>query len=274
MPSQRIKLAALALLCALTGAGTASGQNAASASATVGVAKLIVSDLKQTQAFYESMFGMKEVAHYSAEGVYDEPIMGFDSGARLALFQPKTAAPVKKSQAPVALIYTPEFDALVARIEAAKHPIRRLPAAQSGSFRIAIVRDPSDNAIEILARDGKPMEIGGSKLIVDSRQQAEEFFTKVFAVKPGQRFKTDAYDEVPMDFGPGAFLALFEPKNEAPLPKSRHAVVAIYTAQFDAVLENVKALGYGYRDVKTTAPDRRIIIAQDPAGNAVEIISS
>ena len=84
------------LLTAFAAFGTAhAAQEAAGPTAsasksphTIGLAKLIVGDLKKTQTFYESMFGMKEVGHYSAAGVYDEPIMGFGSGARLALFQP------------------------------------------------------------------------------------------------------------------------------------------------------------------------------------------
>jgi predicted enzyme related to lactoylglutathione lyase len=239
---------------------------------TIGAAKLIIGDVKQNQEFYEKMFGLKEVNHYSAEGVYDEPIMGFGEGARLALFSPKTEAPLKKSQYPVALIYTPDFDGLTKRIEDAKQPLLRLPASQSGPFRIAITRDPSGNAIEILARPGKA-EVGGSKLIVDDRQKAEDFYARIFQVKPGQRFKTAAYDEVLMNFGEGPFLALFQPKNEPPLPKSRFPVVAIYTNDFDAVFKRIIAEGLGYREVKTSTPNLRIIVAKDPAGNAIEIIS-
>jgi len=76
-----------------------------------------------------------------------------------------------------------------------------------------------------------------------------------------------------MGFGEGAWLALFQPKSEAPLPKSQYPVIAIYTKEFDAVLGRVKELGLGYRDVKTTQLKSRIIIAKDPAGNGVEIIS-
>ena len=264
----------LTLLAITTLVNVAAQENAQRPSSphTIGAAKLIIGDVKKNQEFYESMFGMKEVAHYSADGVYDEPIMGFGEGARLALFSPKAEAPLKKSQYPVALIYAPDFDALVKKIEDSKHPITRLPAAQSGTFRIAIARDPSGNAIEILARPGK-MAVGGSKLIVDNRQKAEDFFVKVFNVKPGQRFKTAAYDEVLMNFGEGPFLALFEPKSEAPLPKSRFPVVAIYTSEFDAVLKRVEEVGLGYREVKTSRPGQRIIIAKDPAGNGIEIIS-
>lgn len=240
----------------------------------VGVAKLIVKDAAESKAYYEKYFGMKEVAYYSGKDVYVEPIMGYGAGARLALFQPLAEAELKKPAAPVALIYTPDFEAMVKGLEEAKQRVFRLPAAQSGPFKIAIARDPSGNAIEILARDGKPVEVGGSKLIVDDRVKAEEWFAKIFNAKPGPRYVTAGYDEVLMLFGEGPFLALYQPKNEAPLPKSQFPVVAIYTREFDAVLERVKEAGLGYREVKTSSPNLRIIIAKDPAGNGVEIISS
>jgi catechol 2,3-dioxygenase-like lactoylglutathione lyase family enzyme len=269
-------LAVLALLAlGFGGAALAQGNAAAAAPAlphSIGAAKLIIGDVATTQAFYEQMFGMKEVRRYSDPALYEEPIMGFEAGARLALFAPRAEAPLKKSRYPVALIYTPEFDALTKRIEDAKHPLQRLPAAQSGPFRIAIVRDPSGNAIEILAREGKS-EVGGAKLIVADRQKAEDFYAQVFNVKPVQRYQSPAYDEVLMGFGPGAFLALFQPLNEAALPKSQFPVVAIYTSEFDAVRQRVTELGLGYREVKTSTPNLRIIIAKDPAGNGVEIIS-
>ena len=240
----------------------------------IGSAKLIIGDVKTNQAFYETAFGMKETAHFSAKGVYDEPIMSFASGARLALFQPLAEAPIKKSQYPVALIYVPALDPVVKKIEDAKYTVRRLPANQSGTFKIAIATDPSGNAIEILERADKPMEVGGSKLIVDDRQKAEDWFAKVLGVKPIARYQTAAYDEVLMGFGgEGAWLALFQPKSEAPLPKSQYPVIAIYTKEFDAVLGRVKELGLGYREVKTTQLKSRIIIAKDPAGNGVEFIS-
>jgi catechol 2,3-dioxygenase-like lactoylglutathione lyase family enzyme len=267
-------LASLAVGCG--GAAIAQENAAAAAPAllphSIGAAKLIIGDVATTQAFYEQMFGMKEVRRYSDPALYEEPIMGFEAGARLALFAPKAEAPLQKSRYPVALIYTPEFDALTKRIEDAKHPLQRLPAAQSGPFRIAIVRDPSGNAIEILAREGKS-EVGGAKLIVTDRQKAEDFYAQVFNVKPVQRYQSPAYDEVLMGFGPGAFLALFQPLNEAALPKSQFPVVAIYTSEFDAVRQRVTERGLGYREVKTSTPNLRIIIAKDPAGNGVEIIS-
>ena len=275
MIRQRMKAAAIVGIIAAIGA--VSNVHAADvARATphrIGSAKLIIGDVKATQQFYESMLGMKEVAHFSAKGVYDEPIMGFDAGAKLALFSPQAEPQLKKTQYPVALVYVPSLDPIAKKIEDAKHPLRRLPAAQSGAFRIAIVTDPSGNAIELLERAGQPIEVGGSKLIVNDRQKAEDFYAKTFGVKPIARYRTAAYDEVLLGFGPGAWLALFEPKNEAPLPKSQFPVVAIYTKDFDGVLGRIKELGLGYRDVKTTALKSRIIVGKDPAGNAYEVIS-
>ncbi len=234
-------------------------------------AKLIVTDAAESKRYYEQFFGMKQVSYYSSKDLYVEPIMGYDDGARLALFQPLAEATLKKPAAPVALIFTPDFETTVKKLEEAKQKVLRLPVSPPYNFRIAIARDPSDNAIEIFARPGK-LEVGGSKLIVDDRQKAEDFYIRIFGAKSDQRYVTDNYDEVIMSFGQGPFLALFQPKKEAPLPKSRFPVVAIYTSEFDAVLERVKEAGLGYRDVKTSDPNARIIVAQDPAGNAVEII--
>jgi catechol 2,3-dioxygenase-like lactoylglutathione lyase family enzyme len=244
---------------------------------TIGSAKLNVSDLAATQAFYEKMFGMKEVAHFNDPKAYDEPILGFEgTGTRIALFAPtsKEQATLKRSEFPVVLIYTPDFEQVTKRIEDAKYQIRPLPQAQSGTFKIAIARDPSGNAVEILSRPGSPAAVGGSKLIVSDREKAEDWFTRVFGAKVMQRYQTATYDEVLLTFGgDNAWLALFQPKNEAPLTKARAPVVAIYTTDFDNVIKRVNEAGLGTREIKSTQLDARIVIAQDPAGNAVEIIS-
>jgi catechol 2,3-dioxygenase-like lactoylglutathione lyase family enzyme len=249
---------------------TAHGTDAPMPLNQIGAVKLIIGDVKENQFYFEKMFGMKEIDHYR-DAAYDEPIMGFDDGAHVALFSPKQEAPLKKSAYPVALIYTPDLDALVKRMEDAKLAVRMLDAAQTGTLKIAIARDPSGNAIELVARAGQ-WAVGGSKLIVSDRQKAEEFYAKVFNATPGQRFKTPAYDEVLMKFGDGPFLALFQPLAEPALAKSKYPVVAIYSSEFDAVAGRLKDLGVGFRDVPTSRPGLRIIVATDPAGNAIEII--
>lgn len=237
----------------------------------IGAVKLIIGDVKENQFYFEQMFGMKEIDHYGDQAVYDEPIMGFDGGAHLALFSPKQEPPLKKSAFPVALIYTPDLEALVKRMQDAKHPVHMLEAAQSGAFKIAIAQDPSGNAIELLARPGN-WAVGGSKLIVSDRQKAEEFYAKVFNATPGQRFKTPLYDEVLMNFGDGPFLALFQPLAEPALAKSKYPVVAIYSSEFEAVVQRLTDLGAGVREVPSSRTGMRIIVATDPAGNAIEII--
>jgi catechol 2,3-dioxygenase-like lactoylglutathione lyase family enzyme len=236
----------------------------------IGAVKLIIGDVQENQSYFEQMFGMKEIDQYH-DAAYDEPIMGFDGGAHLALFSPKLEPPLGKSAYPVALFYTPDLDALVKRLQDAKHPVRMLDAAQTGTLKIAIARDPSGNAIELVARAGN-WAVGGSKLIVSDRQKAEAFYAKVFNATPGQRFKTPMYDEVLMKLGDGPFLALFQPLAEPPLAKSKYPVVAIYSSEFEAVVQRLADAGVGYREVPTGRPGQRIIVATDPAGNAVEII--
>jgi catechol 2,3-dioxygenase-like lactoylglutathione lyase family enzyme len=266
----------LALMAVATGliawqANPSIAQEQTQMPSTIGAVKLIIGDVKQNQTYFEQMFGMKEVNHYSAKDLYDEPIMGFEDGARLALFSPLAEPALKKSQFPVALLYTPDLDGTVKRLQDAHYPVQRLDAAQTGTLQIAIARDPSGNALELVARPGK-WEVGGAKLIVSDRQKAEEFFIKIFGATAGRRYQTTTYDEVLMNLGSGAFLALFQPLSEAPLPKSQSPVVAIYTTDFDAVLKRVKEAGLGYRDVKTGTANMTIVVAKDPAGNAIEII--
>lgn len=244
------------------------------ANATVGTAKLIVDDLAKTQAFYQNMFGMKEVRRYNYDlDTFEETILGFDSGVQLALFAPNSKAekPLAKSQFPVVLIYTPEFEVVVNRIEEAGYSIRVL---DSGELQVAIALDPSGNAVEVFSRPGK-YAVGGSKLIVDDRQKAEAFYKQIFNAQSGQLFASPGvYDEVIMKLrSDGAWLALFQPLQEKPLPKSRFPLTVFYTPDFDAVLSRLDREGLGYREIALPTKDRRIVVAQDPAGNAIEIIS-
>jgi predicted enzyme related to lactoylglutathione lyase len=104
-------------------------------------------------------------------------------------------------------------------------------------------------------------------LIVTDRKEAEDFFVRVFDVTATERLQTDSYDEVVMDFGDGMFVALFEPTDEAPLPKSEHPVVAIYSTAADDVLERVKAEGLGVQEFGGF-----MFLATDPSGNVIEVV--
>lgn len=244
---------------------------------SVGVAKLIVNDLEKTQAFYETYFGMREVNRYNYDlDTFEETIMALDSGgAQIALFapNPKAEPPLPKSQYPVVLFYTPNFDAVTKRIADAGIEINRLPSGE-GSPRIAITKDPSGNAVEIYARNGTT-EVGGSKLIVDDRKKAEAFYQRIFGAKSGQVFGSEnVYDEIIMEFEPGGtWLALFQPLAEPPLKKSRFPRTVFYTKEFDAVVGRIKKEGLATREVSVPGSERQIVITQDPAGNAIEIIS-
>ncbi len=258
-------------------AATSSEKEIPQTAHVIGAAKLIVDNLAETQKFYESMFGMKEVRRYDYDlDTFEETIMGFDGGgATLALFAPndKVEMPLKKPAAPLVLIYTPEFKAITKRIENAGYPVSIFMTKETGPFNVAIARDPSGNAVEIFGRDSAEYEVGGSKLMVDDRVAAEEFYKEILDATPRDYYKTSTYDEVIVSYGDGPFHALYQPLNEDPLPKSIFPQTAIYTTDFDGVLAKIEKRGLGYREVKTQTEGLRIIIAKDPAGNAIEIIS-
>lgn len=258
----------MALSVSMTGEAQEAAASASSPH-SVRTTKFTIGDVDPNTAFYVEMLGMSEVNRFVAEGRLVEPFMGFgDPGQRIGLLSYTEKEAIQKSPYPVSVIYTGEFDELVKRFEAAQYPLLLLPTSDTGGVRIAIATDPSGNAIEVVDRPGEP-GVAGSRLIVDDRQKAEEFFLRVFGsgVKPGQRFETDAFDEVLLDFGEGMFVALFEPKGVAPLEKSDHPVVAIYTTEFDAVIERVKAEGHGYLEWRP-----HVYFADDPSGNVVEIV--
>ena len=268
--SGRVVLAIVIMALSIPANGEAQeATDSASSPHAVRTTKFTVGDVDTNTAFYVEMLGMTEMNRFVAEGRLVEPFMGFgDAGQRIGLLSYTEQEAIEKSPYPVAVIYTAEFDDLVTRFETAQYPLMLLPTSDTGGVRIGIASDPSGNAIEIIDRAGAP-GVAGSRLIVDDLQEAEAFFVRIFGggVKPGQRFETEAFDEVLMDFGEGMFVALFEPKGVAPLEKSDHPVVAIYTMEFDAVIERVKAAGHGYLEWRPG-----VYFFDDPSGNVVEIV--
>ena len=265
------------VITALSIATGAAGQNtptseSAESPHVVRTTKFTINDVDKNTAFYEEMLGMTEMNRFAPGGgeSFVEPFMGFgDADRRVGLLWFKEQETVEKSPYPVTVVSVADFDGLVSRFEKAQYPLTLLPTSDTGGIRIAIASDPSGNAIELIDGNGTSA-VSGSRLIVDDRQKEEEFFVRIFGetgVAPGQRFQTEAFDEVLMDFGGELFVALFEPKGIAPLPKSEQPVVAVYSTEFDAVLERVKAEGLGLREFGTG-----MFLATAPSGNVVEVV--
>jgi catechol 2,3-dioxygenase-like lactoylglutathione lyase family enzyme len=193
---------------------------------TVTTTKFTIDDVAASTAFYEDLVGLPELRRFEDEGRLVEPFMGWSENGRMGLLAYTVKETVAKSPYPVSVVFLPDLDAVAARFEAAGQPFQPFSGEATGGVRLAIVTDPSGNAIELVEREGTPA-VGGARLIVQDRAQAEEFFVRMFGAEPGDRVETDTFDEVFMDVGEGMFVALFEPKGVAPLPKSEHPVVAI-----------------------------------------------
>jgi catechol 2,3-dioxygenase-like lactoylglutathione lyase family enzyme len=231
---------------------------------TVTTTKFTVEDAEVSKAFYEDLLGIPELRRYVDEGRLVEPFMGWVEDGRIGLLDYSEKETLKKSSAPVSAISVPDLEELAARFESAEKqfPIYDL----GGGTRLSIVNDPSGNAIEIVEVEGPPA-VMGARLIVEDRAAAEEWFLEVFDVEPDNRIVTDNFDEVFLKMGGGLFFALYEPKDEPPLPKSNYPVVAIYSTDYDGVLERIKALGLYVRE-----RGDGLLFARDPSGNVVEVV--
>ena len=136
----------------------------------------------------------------------------------------------------------------------------------TGGIRLAIAHDPAGNGIELVEVPGAPRVIG-ARLVVDNLEESEEFFERVFNVQPGRRIRTATFDEVFLEFGDCQLIDLYEVLIEEPLAKSWYPVVAIYSSDYDAVLERLKKGGLGVRE-----RGDRVLFANDPSGNVVEVV--
>jgi predicted enzyme related to lactoylglutathione lyase len=256
-------------LCTLTALAWplgAAAQTGTPSPHTVTTTKFTIDDVAASTTFYEDLVGLPELRRFEDEGRLVEPFMGWTEDGRMGLLGYTVKETVKKSPYPVSVVFLPDLDAVATRFEAAGQPFQQFSGEATGGVRLAIVTDPSGNAIELVEREGTPA-VGGARLIVQDRAQAEEFFVRIFGAEPGYRIETDTFDEMFMDVGEGMFVALFEPKGVAPLPKSDHPVVAIYSTEFDGVLEQVKAGGLRVRERSAG-----MFLADDPSGNVVEVV--
>ena len=228
--------------------------------------KFTISDVDKSKVFYEDLIGLAEVGRFEDVGRIVEPFMGFgDGGARIGLLRYDEQESLPKSKVPVSVVSLPDLDPVLERFKAAAYPIQEYSGDVTGGIRLAIAHDPAGNGIELVEVPGAPRVIG-ARLVVDNLEESEEFFERVFNVQPGRRIRTATFDEVFLEFGDGPFIALYEVLNEEPLAKSWYPVVAIYSSDYDGVLERLKKGGLGVRE-----RGDRVLFANDPSGNVVEV---
>jgi len=242
---------------------------------TVRTTKFTIKDVDESTSFYEDLIGMIEIDRFEADSGLVEPFMAFgDDGKRIGLLRFDEYENIQKSKHPVSVVVVPSLDNIIRRFNEANYPITTYTgavsagfgASEAGGVNTAIVHDPSGNGIELIETGGRAT-VAGARLIVSDRKEAEDFFVRIFDVTPGERIQTGTYDEVVLDFGDGMFVALFEPNDEPPLPKSEHPAVAIYSTEAEEVLERMNAEGVEIQEFGGF-----IFLAKDPSGNVLEIV--
>lgn len=239
---------------------------------TIAAPKVIVGDLKLSEDYYKTFYGMQ--AHSTIDTYVDEfeeTLLVDVNGTLLALYKvvPSVEMPLKKSQHPVVLFNTEDLKDITDPLETAGFTVEYFGEEEGDDLYIAFTKDPAGNVVEIISKNAGATVISGSKLNVDNRQQAEDFYSRIFSVVPLMYFEKEGdYDEVLMNFGAGPFLALFESKTEPPLPKSKFPVVAITTTDYNQVIARLKLEGLPTKELEPG----NLMLANDPSGNVIEII--
>ncbi len=232
---------------------------------------LTVADLTPALSFYTGYFGF-ELAEELSQDAGEVTVLRLGR-SELALQRAHSEAEraLPKSQFPEVLLYTPEYDALLARLRTDGAGLFEVPTGNP-DMRIAITRDPSGNAVEIAARPDKPAAVGGCKLIVNDRAAAENFYVVVFGAQAQHYLNAeDLYDEVLMGFGARSpFLALFQPLAELPLPKSPFPRATLETEDLCLVEERLEHAGVAYERASLDT-GQSVLRGQDPAGNRFEV---
>ncbi len=114
--------------------------------------KIIVTDLKRSEAFYRAVCGLDQVERLSGEG-FEEVIMRSSAapgGAVLILFADGTSPPPGEA---VLVFETPDVDAFAARVIAAGGTVVHAPqTAEAMGLRFAMFKDCEGHMLEALAR--------------------------------------------------------------------------------------------------------------------------
>ena len=107
-------------------------------------------DVEEHSVFYQNMFEMTEVNRYIDEGRLVEPFVGYHPGTKVGLLAFQDQESIPKSPYPVTVIFTPDLDGIVGRLQEAGQPVDQLSPSDAHGLRIAITRDPSGNVVEIV----------------------------------------------------------------------------------------------------------------------------
>jgi predicted enzyme related to lactoylglutathione lyase len=118
-------------------------------------------DVAQTAAFYEAVFGLKEVMRVERPELH-ELIMNFGATGEAARANPSTSIIVIKSKIPISpdaaspmVINCDDVAAVTARVKANGGTVQSGPNTYPTGSTIALVRDPSGNLIELVKQVGE-----------------------------------------------------------------------------------------------------------------------
>ena len=120
----------------------------------------------------------------------------------------------------------------------------------------------------------KPHMLSCPKLLVNDLPKTQKFYETILGMKVLLNFSMDVFSESIMSFdGQRTDVILFAPVHavEAPLEKSALPMMALYTPEFDALVERLKKVKANYKILERD--EKSSLIVEDPSGNWLEIIA-
>lgn len=108
-------------------------------------ARLIVEDIGEAEAYFARILGVAADSRTETSTAI-EVRLDFGEGMFVALYEPKPRASFPRSDQPVVAIYTTDFDAVLARVNAEGRRVRKYGSS------MFLADDPFGNVVEIIRR--------------------------------------------------------------------------------------------------------------------------
>lgn len=249
---------------------------------------IVVSDLEQAKKFYGGALGLRSLGGLNVELPGGGDMARFQAGASTVKLRIYPTAPPKVESGVMAVngmrlltLFIKDPEALAKQFTDNGFTAPRFGAEQPAGYRLAFVRDPDGNQIELVHYPNPPaantydrMQIG---LTVSDSEKMREFYGKTLGLKEREPIKmNDGTMEYMFDAG-ASTVKFWSPSGErktrsGPIGDAQGIRYFTFSVRnVDAVHEALKARGVviarAPMDLGTIA---RILLVQDPDGNIIE----
>ncbi|MFG0307105.1 MAG: DUF6265 family protein [Phycisphaerales bacterium JB040] len=268
-------IAALLMVVTTLGLAQAQIEPPAPVELTIAAARLGAVDVDQSVLFYDTHFGLREVARYD----WGTAVLMDDAGKYVVITPSERKVSVAKGDCYTRINFVvPDLEAAVARLEGSGVTIDERDTSAVGAY--ITVRDPSGNPLNVKGPlPEEPVDsarIYNVGITVSDMAVARAFYEDVLGF---EAFIEDYYPPVvPMRTGTGFMFILSDRDGERPAPYDHAADawagLAFETADLRSAIETLSDAGVRFCYTEPIDRDSPVWIVEfeDPFGNVHELI--